>query len=88
MTLAVAAGLVAGAGSAVLAAGGGFAGAGAGRLDVGRWSTDLTVGGAAAGPWVRARVARVGLLALPRAETVYFDRTTDEAGQPLVRPDW
>lgn len=81
--LAVGIGLVAGAASAVAVSGGAIAGSGAGRLDVGRWSTDLTVGGAAAGPWVRARVARVGLLALPRAETVYFDRTTDEAGQPL-----
>ncbi len=81
--LAVGFGLVAGAASAVAVSGGAIAAGGAGRLDAGRWSTDLTVGAAAAGPWVRARVARVGLLALPRSETVYFDRTADEAGEPL-----
>lgn len=81
--VAVGVGLLVGAGSAVAVSGGAIGAAGAGRLETGRWTTDLTVGGAAAGPWVRARVARVGLLALPRSETVYFDRTTDEAGQPL-----
>jgi hypothetical protein len=66
----------------VALSGSGFAGAGGG-LVVGRWSTDLTVGASAANPWVRARIARVGLLALPRSETVYFDRRVDEAGAPL-----
>lgn len=73
-------GLTAGVGSAVAVTGGSM---GAGALTVGRWSTDLTVGAPAASPWVRARIARVGLLALNRDETVYFDRATDEDGMPL-----
>lgn len=81
--LAVGAGLLAGGGTA-LGFSGGLMGVGsAGSLTVGRWGTDLTVGSQAASPWVRARIARVGLLALPRSETVYFDRSTDEAGQRL-----
>lgn len=73
-------GLAAGVASAASVTGGTM---GDGSLVVGRWSTDLAIGGPAASPWVRARVARVGLLALSREETVYFDRTTDEEGEPL-----
>lgn len=47
------------------------------------WSTNLTIGSAAASPWLRARIARVGLLALTREETIYFDRATDNRGAPL-----
>jgi hypothetical protein len=81
--LALLSGGVAGAGSALALSGGLMGGASAGVLRAGQWSTDLTVGATAASPWVRARIARVGLLALPRSETVYFDRRTDEAGDPL-----
>jgi hypothetical protein len=55
----------------------------AGDIMVGRWSSDPNVGARAAGPWLRARIARVGLLGLTKSETMYFDRTTDEAGNPL-----
>jgi hypothetical protein len=75
-------GLLVGGGSAVAMSGGAL-GDGAGALRNGQWQTDLTVGAAVASPWVRARVARVGLLALPRTETVYFDSATDSAGAPL-----
>jgi hypothetical protein len=74
------AGLFLGLGSAVALTGGSM---GAGRLVVGQWSTDPQVGASAANPWLRARIARVGLLALTKEETLYFDRTTDEAGGPL-----
>lgn len=73
-------GLVAGLGSAWLATGGLI---GAGAVRNGGWSTDLTIGSQAANPWVRAQIARVGLLALPRSQTLYFDRSTDETGAPL-----
>jgi hypothetical protein len=73
-------GVVAGLASVWLATGGLI---GAGALRNGGWSTDLTIGSEAANPWVRAQIARVGLLALPRSQTLYFDRTTDEAGAAL-----
>jgi hypothetical protein len=74
------AGLLAGVGSALMASGGALGDASARN---GAWATNLTVGSTAANPWVRARIARVGLLALTREETVYFDRTQDEDGRPL-----
>lgn len=73
-------GVIAGLASVWLATGGLI---GAGALRNGGWSTDLTIGSEAANPWVRAQIARVGLLALPRSQTLYFDRTTDEAGVAL-----
>lgn len=56
---------------------------GYGKVKVGRWSSDPSVGAQAANPWLRARIARVGLLALTKTETLYFDRTIDESGAPL-----
>ena len=56
---------------------------GAGALRNGGWTTDLTIGSQAANPWVRMQIARIGLLALPRSQTLYFDRNADEAGAPL-----
>jgi hypothetical protein len=74
-------GLVLGAGSG-LALTGGLIGGGA-ALKSGQWATNPLIGQPAADPWTRARVARVGLLALTREETVYFDRAVDETGAPL-----
>lgn len=54
-----------------------------GNVKVGRWSSDPSVGAKAADPWLRARIARVGLLALTKEETIYFDRQTDDSGNPL-----
>jgi hypothetical protein len=73
-------GLTIGTGSALALSGGALS---AGNIMVGRWSSDPNVGSVAAGPWLRARIARVGLLGLTKSETIYFDRTTDEAGNRL-----
>jgi hypothetical protein len=51
-----------------------------GGIDVDGWTSDWTIGSAAANPWTRARIARHGLLALTREEAVYFTRNTDDAG--------
>jgi hypothetical protein len=73
-------GLLLGISSALILTGGAFS---SGDVMVGRWSTNPNVGAKAANPWLRARIARVGLLALTKEETLYFDRSTDEAGNPL-----
>lgn len=73
-------GALTGAGTAVAVTGGSLGG---GSLTNHGWSTDTTIGSDSANPWVAARVARVGLLALNRDETVYFDRTTDDTGARL-----
>jgi hypothetical protein len=73
-------GLIVGAGSALAVSGGALS---AGNIMVGRWSTDPSVGSQAANPWLRARIARVGLLALAKSETLYFDRRVDEDGNLL-----
>ncbi|WP_417484594.1 DUF1214 domain-containing protein [Maricaulis salignorans] len=49
----------------------------------GPWRTNLLIGDPAASPTVRAAIARRGLLALNRSETVYFNATSDENGQRL-----
>jgi hypothetical protein len=54
-----------------------------GNVDVGGWRTDFAIGSKAADPYVRARVARHGLLALAKTEAVYFTRATDDTGAPL-----
>jgi hypothetical protein len=73
-------GIILGAGSAFAVSGGALS---AGNIMVGRWSTDPSVGSQAANPWLRARIARVGLLALAKSETLYFDRRVDEDGNAL-----
>jgi len=52
-------------------------------LQNGAWSTDPAIGSEAAGPYARAAVARAGLLALNKSETVYFTASVDDAGTPL-----
>ena len=54
-----------------------------GNVDVGGWRSDFAIGSKAADPYVRARVARHGLLALAKTEAVYFTRATDDEGAPL-----
>jgi hypothetical protein len=54
-----------------------------GNVDVGGWRSDFAIGSRAADPYVRARVARHGLLALAKSEAVYFTRATDDDGAPL-----
>jgi len=55
--------------------GGGFA--------VGPWKTGTDFGSAGAGMYTRARVARYGLLALDRKETMYYTAAHDDAGEAL-----
>ena len=79
------AGLVLGTGSALAISNGALSGGvlGGGVVQAGPWSTDVSIGSTTANPWLRARVARVGLLALSQQETLYFDRTRDDSGAPL-----
>jgi hypothetical protein len=58
---------------------GGLSGAAA----VGPWSASLSAGSAGADMYTRARVARYGLLALDKKETLYYTARTDGAGAPL-----
>lgn len=53
------------------------------RVSIGPWSTSLSIGQATSDPWTRARIARSGLLALPRSEAVYFSATSDSRGDAL-----
>ena len=74
----IAAGLVVGAGSAVVYMRQGMAPAGGG------WMGSKVTGSVDADAWTRARVALSGLLALNRSQALYFVRQTDEAGRPLL----
>ena len=47
------------------------------------WQSDWSIGSEAANPYVRARIARFGLLALRKEEAVYFTRAVDEEGRAL-----
>jgi hypothetical protein len=71
----------------VLGAGGALAllvnASGVGGVSVGQWRGNALTGAPAADPLTRAVVARVGLLALNKQETVYYSRNTDEAGARL-----
>jgi hypothetical protein len=49
----------------------------------GAWGTNLDVGSQNAGMYLRAYVARVGLFALNKTETVYYTAETDDDGEPL-----
>ena len=73
-------GLAVGGGLAWRATGSGFD---HGAITNGSWSTSLTYGTTSTDPLTRAAVARRGLLALPKTETVYWAASTDSAGQPL-----
>ncbi len=52
-------------------------------LQNGAWSTDPAIGSDTASPHARAAVARAGLLALNKSETVYFTAAIDDAGETL-----
>src|SRR5260370_27891870 len=49
----------------------------------GPWLYDPLVGSEAAGPYLRAQVARAALLALNNSEAIYFVATHDSAGNRL-----
>lgn len=73
-------GLALGVGLAWHATGRGFTD---GAVRNGPWSTSLSYGVASADALTRAAVARRGLLALPKTETVYWAATRDSAGALL-----
>lgn len=52
-------------------------------VDIAGWRTDLAIGSSSANPYVRAGVARRGLLALSKSEAIYFTRNVDDAGERL-----
>lgn len=52
-------------------------------IDIDDWESDWSIGSENANPYVRARVARNGLLGLTKEEAVYFLKTVDEDGAPL-----
>jgi hypothetical protein len=49
----------------------------------GAWRTNLAIGSSRAGMYIRALVARTGLFALNKSETIYFIADTDDDGEPL-----
>jgi len=52
-------------------------------MDLDGWISDWSVGSENADPYVRARIARHGLLALTKQEAVYFIKDTDDDGELL-----
>ena len=53
-------------------------------INIDGWTSDWSIGSESANPYVRARVARNGLLAMRKEEAVYFVKTQDDAGEQLV----
>ena len=53
-------------------------------IDVDGWQSDWSIGSESANPYVRARVARNGLMGLRKEEAVYFLKTEDDAGEALT----
>lgn len=49
----------------------------------GPWQTDLSVGSAQSGIYMRARISLMGLFALNKSEAVYFIAQNDSQGKPL-----
>ncbi len=54
-----------------------------GSIDNAGWRSSSTIGSVDADAYTRALVARIGLLGLNQNETIYYNRTADEAGRPL-----
>lgn len=71
-------GLLAGVGSGWMAITGGMGGE-----NYSGWYGSRVTGSKDAGPWLRARVAVSGLLALTRNQAIYFTRKTDDKGEPF-----
>ncbi|MEX0286332.1 MAG: DUF1214 domain-containing protein [Paracoccaceae bacterium] len=53
-------------------------------VSINRWVSDWSIGSEASGRYVKAWVARHGLLAMRKSEAVYFIRNVDDDGQPLT----
>ena len=56
---------------------------GSGGVADGPWRTSLAAGSSEGGPYLRAYVAVHALLALSRAETIYYNASEDSEGHPL-----
>lgn len=54
-----------------------------GTVEIDGWTSDWSIGSEAADTYVRARIARHGLLALRKEEAVYFSRAHDDDGERL-----
>jgi hypothetical protein len=54
-----------------------------GNVSSGPWHTSLYTGSSEGGPYLRARIAVHGLLALGRAETIYYTAVSDSDGNAL-----
>jgi len=52
-------------------------------VEVDGWRSDWSIGSENANQYVRARVARNGLMGLRKEEAVYFMKTEDDDGEPL-----
>lgn len=52
-------------------------------VKVGNWRSDWSIGTTSANPYLLARIARHGLLALSKQEAVYFNLSADDQGDPL-----
>jgi hypothetical protein len=52
-------------------------------VKAGNWRSDWSIGAPSADPYLRARIARHGLLALSKQEAVYFNLSADDQGAPL-----
>ena len=52
-------------------------------INVDDWRSDWSIGSENADPYVRARVARNGLMGLRKEEAVYFLKTEDDDGETL-----
>ena len=52
-------------------------------INIHGWQSDWSIGSTSANPYVRARVARNGLLAMRKEEAVYFATLTDDTGARL-----
>jgi hypothetical protein len=55
-----------------------------GDIEDGPWGTSLYIGSSQSGPYLRARIAIHGLLALSREETLYYTAARDSDGETLV----
>ena len=52
-------------------------------INIDDWRSDWSIGSENADPYVRARVARNGLMGLRKEEAVYFLKTEDDSGEAL-----
>lgn len=79
-------GLCAGGGSALWVPGliGGKTLASFADINVNGWTSDWSIGAPSADPYLRARIAKHGLLALSKQEAVYFTRSRDDNGDRLT----